>query len=81
MLGRNSRSCAAVLILHVHCDAVASGFAKAAGKKEAHEATIKTAKGLGAVAWRILNDDRFAEAAKREYEEHRKPERPEYTAA
>jgi len=52
------------------------GFAKAARTKEAHQNTIQVAKGLAAVGWRILTDENFAKAAKKEYEEVRKPQKP-----
>lgn len=49
------------------------GFAKAAATKRAHEETIKVAKGLAATAWRVLTDDDFYKAARKEYDEERKP--------
>lgn len=45
---------------------VIRGFAKAARTKEAHQNTIQVAKGLAAVGWRILTDENFAKAAKKE---------------
>ena len=49
------------------------GFAKAAATPRAHEETIKVAKGLAATAWRVLTDDEFFQAAKKEFETERKP--------
>lgn len=58
-----------------------SEFARAAGTKEAHAATLKVMKGLAATAWRVATDEDFAQAAKDEYENKRKPKVSWYNGA
>lgn len=45
------------------------GFATAAGTEESYRRAIECAKGMAIVAWRVLTDDRFAEAVKNEWED------------
>lgn len=54
------------------CLSSSSEFTQGAGTQEAHDNTMKVAKGLAAVALRVLTDSSFADAAKKEYEQHRK---------
>ena len=43
-------------------------FTKAAGTKQAHEATLQGSEGLAVTALKVLNNDSFFEAVKKDFE-------------
>jgi hypothetical protein len=43
------------------------GFTKAAATEEAHQLTLKSAKGIAVVAWKVLADQSFAEEVRKAF--------------
>ena len=50
-------------------------FTAAAGSVESHKVTLITSKGMAATAWRVLVDDEFAKAVKRDFEKDKEEEK------
>jgi hypothetical protein len=50
-------------------------FTAAAGSEESHRVTLMTSKGMAATAWRVLADDEFAKAMKRDFEKDKEVEK------
>lgn len=50
-------------------------FAAAAGTEEAHRLTLMASKGMAATAWRVLVDEEFATALKRDFEKDMEDEK------
>lgn len=48
------------------------GFTEAAGKKNAHERTMKVAKGLAMVGAKFLADDKFAKDVRKAFEKFKR---------
>ena len=49
-------------------------FTAAAGSKESHQVTLMTSRGMAATAWRVLADDEFASAVRRDFEKDKEEE-------
>jgi hypothetical protein len=50
-------------------------FTAAAGTEQSHRVTLMTSKGMAATAWRVLMDDEFAAAVKRDFEKDKEEEK------